>query len=377
VDAPAAERLTRHLLDCTLLEQAGDGFTLGVDGHLHARVKAEASESEQRDLDAAGLERLLAFLRDTAGTAARLIAPGRAPLWERDEPRAAGAASFLLFDERAALEWVDARTGLYLEAVRFAFTDQRYALVWDLVHWLWPLWLRRRRTGQLTEALTLALAAAQLAYSERATAAMLIALADAARTRNPATAYGYARRAAAHCEQTGETAGLAAALSSLGSTLLHTGQFDHADGCFRDAEALHATLGQPRGVALARRGRGLIALERGDAEAAVELLDDAHRTLAQVGDRHEAALTLALHARALAADGDTRHALLELDLAAGALREMHAPHGQAAVLSTRADLLAQAGFETQARQARAKARSLQQAAAPCADAQDPEPGDAC
>jgi len=251
------------------------------------------------------------------------------------------------------------------------------ALVCDLVHWLWPLWLRRCRTGQLTEALTLALAAAQLTHSERATAAMLIALADAARTLNPAAAYGYARRAAAHCEQTGETAGLAAALSSLGSTLLHTGQFDHADGCFRDAEALHATLGRPRGVALARRGRGLIALERGDTEAAVELLDDAHRALAQVGDRHEAALTLALHARALAADGDVRHALLELDLAAGVLREMRATDGEAAVFSTRADVLAHAGLETQARQARAKARSLRRATAPCAEHQNAETSHAC
>jgi hypothetical protein len=377
LDAPAAERLSRHLLDCALLERAGDGFTLGPHGHLHARVKAEASESEQRDLDAAGLDRLLALLRDAAGTAARVIAPGRAPLWEHDEPHAPGAAPFFLLGERAALVWVDARTGVYLDAVRFAFADQRYVLVCDLVHWLWPLWLRRRRTGQLTEALTLALAAAQLAYSERATAGMLIALADAARAVNPVAAYGYARRAAAHCEQTGDSAGLAAALSSLGSTLLDTGQFDQADGCFRDAHALHAKLGQPRGVALARRGRGLIALERGAAEAAVELLDDAHCPLAQVGDRHEAALTLALHARALAADGDVRHALLELDLAAVVLREMHAPHSEASVLSTRADLLVQAGLETEARQARAKARRLRRAAAPCAEHQDPESGHAC
>jgi tetratricopeptide (TPR) repeat protein len=377
LNAPAAERLVRHLLDRGLLERAGDGFALGPHGHLHARVKAEASESEQRDLDATGLDRLLAFLRDAADKAARVIAPGRAPLWERDEPRAPGAAPFFLLDEQAALEWVDARTGVYLDAVRFAFAHQRYALVCDLVHWLWPLWLRRRRTGQLTEALTLALAAAQLTHSERATAAMLIALADAARTVKPVAAYGYGRRAAAHCERTGDTAGLAAALSSLGSTLLDTGQIDHADGCFRDAEALHGKLGQARGVALARRGRGLIALKRGDTEAAVELLDDAHRALAQVGDRHDAALTLALHARALAADGDVRHALLELDLAAGVLREMRAAHGEAAVLSIRADLLAEAGFETKARQARAKARSLRQAAAPCAEHQDPEPGDAC
>lgn len=370
LDAPAAERLVRHLLERGLLERVGDGFALGAHGHLHARMKAEASESEQRDLDTAGLDRLLSFLRDAAGTAARLIAPGRPLLWERDEPRAPGAAPMFLLDEQAALEWVDARTGVYLDAVRFAFINQRYALVCDLVHWLWPLWLRRRRTGQLTEALTLALAAAQLTHSERATATMLIALADAARAVNRVAAYGYGRRAVAHCEHAEDTVGLAAALGSLGLTLIDTGQIDQADGCFRDAEALHATLGQARGVALARRGRGLIALERGDTEAAVELLDDAHRAVAQAGDRHEAALTLALHARALAADGDVRHALLELDLAAGVLREMRATHGEAAVLSIRADVLAQAGLETQA-------RSLRQAGAPCAEHQDAETGDAC
>lgn len=133
LDTPAAERLTERLLHGGLLERAGDGFALGPHGHLHARVKAEASENEQRDLDAAGLDRLLAFLRDTAGTAAHLIAPGRAPLWEHDQPRAPGAAPYLLMDEQAALEWVDTRTGVYLDAVRFAFADQRYALVCDLL----------------------------------------------------------------------------------------------------------------------------------------------------------------------------------------------------------------------------------------------------
>lgn len=79
------------------------------------------------------MDRLLAFLRDAAGTAARLIAPGRPPLWEHGEPRAPGAAPMFLLDEQAALEWVDARTGVYLDAVRFAFADQRYALVCDLL----------------------------------------------------------------------------------------------------------------------------------------------------------------------------------------------------------------------------------------------------
>lgn len=54
LDAPAAERLTERLLECGLLERVGDGFALGARGHLHARVKAEAGESEKRVLDAAG-----------------------------------------------------------------------------------------------------------------------------------------------------------------------------------------------------------------------------------------------------------------------------------------------------------------------------------
>ncbi|HEV2346991.1 MAG TPA: hypothetical protein VGS97_23015 [Actinocrinis sp.] len=357
LDAPAAERLPKQLVGCGLLDQAGDGFALSPHALLHARIKSEASDAEQRELDAAGLDRLLAFLRDAADAAARLIAPGRPPLWEREQLRIPAPAPPFPPDGQAAAQWVDARAQVYLDTVRFAFADQRYALVCDLAYCLWPLWMRRR-TGRLIEALTLGLAAARLAYSDRATGWMLTALADATRAVSPVAAYGHGRRAVTHCEHTGDTVGLAWALSSLGGCLLDADQTDQADTCFRDAQALHATLGHARGVALARQGRGLVALSRGEAEAAVELLDGAHRALAQAGDRYGAALCLAHHARALAADGDPQRALLELDLASGVLHELHATRGEALTLNIRSQVLRAAGLESKARDADAAARAL-------------------
>jgi tetratricopeptide (TPR) repeat protein len=234
----------------------------------------------------------------------------------------------------------------------------------DLAYRLWPLWLRRWRTGELIEALSLGLAAARLGHSERATGWMLTALADAARGVSSVAAYGYGRRAMAHCEQIGDAEGLAWALSGLGSTLLDADRIEQADACFRDAEALHAKLGHTRGIALARQGRGLVALERGDAETAVELLDGAHRALAETGDRYQAALSLAHHARALAADGDPQRALLELDLATAVMREMSATQGEALTLTIRAGVLRAAGQETAARDVEAAARALLQHADP-------------
>lgn len=357
LDAPAAERLAGQLVGAGLLEQSDDGFTLSPRGHLHARIMSETSDAEQRALDAAGLDRLLAFLRDAADAAAHLIAPDRPPLWEREQSRAPAAAPPFPADERAATQWVDARAQVYLDAVRFAFADQRYALVCDLAFCLWPLWMRRR-TGRLTEALTLGLAATRLAYSERATGWMLTALADATRSVSPAVAYGHGRRAVAHCEHTGDTVSLAWAISCLGGCLLDADQVEQADACFRDAQALHTALGHTRGVALARQGRGLVALCRGETEAAVELLDGAHRALAHTGDRHGAALCLAHHARALAADGDPQRALRELDLAAGVLRDLHAPRGEALALSIRAHVLHAAGQHADADNTDAEARAL-------------------
>ena len=357
LDIAGSERLAETLVEARLLESANDGFTLSPHGQLHARIKAEDCEDDERELNTAGLDRLLAFLNATAAAAEHLITPSHSPLWDPEAPTAAMEPPFPL-EEAAALDWLELRLPVYMDAIRFTFADQRYALACELVHRLWPVWLRRRRPEQRLEALTIGLAAATVTLSDRAIGLMLTTMAGAVRGTDAVAAYGYNRRAAQHYEQTGDTKGLAQALDGIGKSLMHAGLLDQADAHFRDAEQLRNGLGYVRGAALSRQGRGRVALARGDAGTAADLLLSAHQTLLGVGDNYDAGLTLAFHAEALGAGGDIDGALASLGTAASAMRQATSVYGQAVVWECRAKVLSAAGRHEQAQTARAEAITL-------------------
>lgn len=363
LDPQVGEQLARTLVDAGLLHEADGGYALSPLGHLHARFKAEQCEIDEHALNNAGLDRLLTFLSDAAGAAERLITPSHRPLWQRESPPESAEPPFDL-DEAAALNWLEARLPVYMDAIRFAFADQRFALVCDLAHRMWPLWLRRRHPAQRVEALTLALAAATILQNEDAIGQMLTSLAGAVRGSSPVTGYVYDRHAVLHYQQTGDSLGLAQALNSLGKSALSVGQLEQADQHFAHAEQLRAGLGYVRGAALSRQGRGLVSLARGDAHAAAEQLISAHETLMGCGDAYDGALTLAHHAEALAALGHLDAALAQLDAAATTMRQATSEYGQAVVWEIKARILAAAGQDDQAEQARAHARALYERSEP-------------
>jgi tetratricopeptide (TPR) repeat protein len=356
-DVSAGERLAQTLADAGLLKAAEDGFALDAHRHLHARIKAEQCEDGEKELNSAGLDRLFAFLNTAAAAAEQLITPSHTPLWEHETPVSAEEPPFPL-EEAAALDWLERRLPVYMDTIRFAFADQRYALACELVHRLWPLWLRRRHPEQRLEALTIGLAAATVTLSDKAIGLMLTTIAGAVRGTDQVASYEYNRRAALHYEQTGDTKGLAQALDGIGKTLLHAGLLDQAEQHFRDAEQLRTGLGYVRGAALSRQGRGRVALARGDANAAADLLLSAHQTLLGLGDTYDAGVTLAFHAEALGAAGDIDGALASLETAATAMGQSTSVYGQGVVWEIRAKVLAAAGRDVQARKARVQAITL-------------------
>jgi tetratricopeptide (TPR) repeat protein len=358
LDVAGSERLAETLVEARLLDPFEDGFALSPHGHLHARVKAEQRDEDDREPNSVGLDRLLAFLNAAAAAAEHLITPSHTPLWDHETPIVAVVEPPFPLEEAAALDWLERRLPVYMDAIRFAFADQRYALACELVHRLWPLWLRRRHPEQRLEALTIGLAAATVTLSDKAIGLMLTTMAGAVRGTDAVTAYEYNRRAALHYEQTGDTKGLAQALDGIGKSLLHAGLLDQAEQHFRDAEQLRTGLGYVRGAALSRQGRGRVALARGDGNAAADLLLSAHQTLLGLGDTYDAGLTLAFHAEALGAAGDIDGALASLGAAATAMHQASSAYGQAVVWEIRAKVLATAGRDDQAQKARVQAVTL-------------------
>lgn len=355
--ADKAERRAQRLVALGLLDAVDGGFSLGPEGHLHARIMADEWDGTGLGVDVSGLDRYFAFLNDAAGAAERLITPHHREMWGPDRVEEPGPAPFPLV-EAAALDWLERNLPAYMAVMRFAYLDQRYPLCLDLAHRLWPLWLRRRHPVERYEALSLGLAAASALRLVVASGLMLTSLAWAVRSVRPSEAYEYDRRAVLIYQNADDTRGVAQAVNGMGKTLLYSGALYAAGAHFRDAEQLRAKIGDVRGTALSRQGRGRVALAQGDAAPAAELLADAHRMLLELGDYYNAALTLAFHAEALAAQGDLDGALADLDTAATALVQATSLYGQGVVWRIRARILHEAGREEQAQRAETHAQAL-------------------
>lgn len=358
LDVEAGLRLAETLVDAGLMDAVNGGYAFSADGHLHARFKAEECEDQEGEANSAGVDRLFTFLTDAAAAAERLITPSHRPLWGHEAPIEPVVEPPFPLEEAAALDWLELRLGVFMDAVRFAFADKRYAFACELPHRLWPLWLRRRHPEQRIEALTIGFAAATVLQNDNAIGQMLTTLAGAVRSTDPAAAADYNRRAALHYQQVDDTMGLAQAINGLGKAALSAGQLDQANQHFCDAEQLRSGLGYIRGVALSRQGRGLVALARGDTESAADLLLSAHQMLLGCGDGYDAALTLVHHAEALARMGDHDSALMELETARTALVQATSVYGQAATYATKARILTDDGRVAEAEAARRKAAEL-------------------
>lgn len=351
--APASDQLAELLVGAGMLAALDGGIAPCPAARVHARVLSE--ESHEQEINAESIDRLYTYYTDAAAAAEALITPSHRPIGERQP--ASDRAPFPPV-EPAVLNWLEHRLPSYMNILRAAFAEQRYGLVVELAHRLWPLWLRRRQPVERREALTLGLAAAYLSRSDAAIAQMLTALAGAVRGTDPWLAYDHDRRAAGIFSEIGDSLGFAQALNGIGKTFSSIGDLPRAEVYLRDAEQLRTDAGYMRGAALSRQGRGMIAFLRGEVSRAADLLDSAYRDLLAEGDHYDAALSLAHHARAMAELGDLTGALRELDTAADILRTASSAYGEASVWQIRALILDEHGSTEQAQQAHERATVL-------------------
>lgn len=352
--ADAADQFARALSDAGLLEVNQRGYTLNQKQRLHARSRAQDHAGEE--VLTAGIDRLFDHFLAVAAAAERIVTPFHRPLWP-GHPAAASVVLPFTEDEAAALDWLEVQLPNYMAIIHYAFLDGRFALVCQLAHRLWPLWLRRH-PGQRYEAQILGLAAAVALHNDHAYGQMLTSLAGTVRGSRPHEAHEFNLRAVAHYRDGDDGPGLAYALNALGEDLLAGDELDQADTFFRQAEQLRTQIGDERGAALSRQGRALVILARGDAHTAAGYLDATYQTLTRIGDTYCAALTLAHHAQAITATGALDRGLQELDQALAATRKATSAFGQATVQKIRGDVLRAAGRIAEARAAYAQAQKL-------------------
>ena len=141
---------------------------------------------------------------------------------------------------------------------------------------------------------------------------------------DPATARSELEQALAVLRRAGNRDGESLALIELGLTLRAMGDLAQASSRFDEAVALARAIGSSRLLARARASQGLIALDRGDPDAALVAYAEARSEHAAAGARGAQGLALIGHARALIARGDVAAARVDVAAALALIEDVRA-----------------------------------------------------
>lgn len=284
-----ARRLLGVLTDANLLDDAEGGQYRFHDLiRLHAREMAEQEESGA-DRDVA-IRRMLDWFLATVTIAGQTVTPYRhqspAIRYQPAEP-----ARFV--DAGSALAWLDRVLPDVMAAARFAAARGLPGVTWQLADAMWPLFLYRGR------------------YTERLEFDLL--------------GLGAAR-------DDGDALGEAKMLNRIGLAVMHRGQFDQADGYFREALAIWEQRGDRHRIAGSVRKLGLVAAARDQHGEAIDWLRRALGLYRDLGSSREAALTLSDLGDELVSVDRPAEALTRLGEAMALLEEVSDPYNQNRVL---------------------------------------------
>ncbi len=150
----------------------------------------------------------------------------------------------------------------------------------------------------------------------------------------------------------------ATAVSRLARAARRRGDLDEALRLYARSADLHAQIGRPRGVALARRRRGEVLIELNRDEEAAAELTAAAATMADAGDANQHARAVTALARLHDRHGRYDLARNRLVDALDVVRGLDSPYYTAEILAVLADLETRHGDLEQAAEHRAEARLL-------------------
>lgn len=326
LDAPAEDGLERLVTAHLLLRVADDRYTFHDLLKDYARHRAARSDSDGTR-QAATRRGYEWFLR-RARSAAHILYPQLVRLEPEPEPVFAQAAE--------AVQWLRTEEPQLAEMITAAKSRGEPAMAWRLSDSLRGHFMSSRNLVLWSRFIDIGLAAAEAQGDLRAQAAMHLAagIARVGAGRHD-DAVEHCRRAAALSEQAGWTAGLSAALTTLGVRHAHLGETAEAARCVEMALATSRSAGRLASVAINLNNLAVINIQLGRFAVAGRQLAEALRLHTGAGTWRGAASVMvnlgSLHyvqgrperaERYLRRSADIYHVLADREGAASALSHL-------------------------------------------------------
>ncbi len=304
-----ADDLLDQLVDVGLLIDRGDDrYTFHDLARLHAKEKTAGNEYD-RDI---AVRRMLEWYLSTASATADLTTPDQDAIPYRYEYRPSTRASFDTHEE--ALDWLELERENLIAAVETAHDWQLPELGWQLAAAMWPLFLLRKHYPDFLRVSEIAVQCAQAWGNASAEAVM--------RNRSGAACRGTGRYddAVRHYLAGRDAARTAGdhvveirSVEGLGLVALQQGRLDEAIEWFTEDHLLSERQNRPHDVGLALVNLGATRVRAGQAETAIADLTRARDVLD--GDDYNVARARIELGRALTATGDLAAARTELEQA--------------------------------------------------------------
>ncbi len=304
-----ADDLLDQLVDVGLLIDRGDDrYTFHDLARLHAKEKTAGNEYD-RDI---AVRRMLEWYLFTASATADLTTPDQDAIPYRYEYRPSTRASFDTHEE--ALAWLELERENLIAAVETAHDWQLPELGWQLAAAMWPLFLLRKHYPDFLRVSEIAVQCAQAWGNASAEALM--------RNRSGAACRGTGRYddAVRHYLAGRDAARTAGdhvveirSVEGLGLVALQQGRLDEAIEWFTEDHLLSERQNRPHDVGLALINLGATRVRAGQAETAIADLARARDVLD--GDDYNVARARIELGRALTVTGDLAAARTELEQA--------------------------------------------------------------
>ncbi|RSD13971.1 tetratricopeptide repeat protein [Amycolatopsis eburnea] len=352
VPADSLDGLVDELVEANLLGEHGDVVS------QHDVIREDArTRCERETTQAERLELIRSFTRwyvDRVLAADELIHPFRPRFGVRAEP-----AVQIFGDRERAVRWWRRDQQIIRAVTREAMSRGWYTEVWQLSEASWGYFIHNRDYEPFLALTELGIEAAQRCGTPLVEARLRSQLGfafDQLGRFEEADAQHAIALEIGERENDGPTR--ATAVSRLARAARRRGDFEQALRLYEQSAELHAAIGRPRGVALARRRRGELLIELNRDEAAAAELTAAARTMAEVGDANQHARAVTALARLHDRNGRYDEARNRLLAALEVVRALDSPFYTAKVLTVLADLEIRHDDFEQARDHRAEARSL-------------------
>jgi tetratricopeptide (TPR) repeat protein len=346
IDGESARVAVNELVDASLLEELDDNSYRFHDLiRVHAHDQARHEDSHETRM--AVLRRIVRWYQHVARLASHAVMPARLVLAaapDENTVRFDVPAGMDSYDE--ALRWLERERRTLIAVVRTAAEAGWDNMAYQLANAMQPLFIVHKHLRDAVKVDEVALGAARAIGDPKAERDMENYLARAwVGLRDFVTAERHAKAMLERCLHSGDWRGVAHALKTEGIILVETGQLERAVEVFREVLALLREQGRTRAQGLVLIYLGEVLLRVGEFQAAAAHLEQAQTTLSQLNlpDRFNAARAAIVRGRAETRCGRYQTARALLDEAMSTMIELRSTFEQVRAHRALAELARQVG----------------------------------